>query len=59
MELEHQQLSVEWVAIERLFCSPANPRHNDEAVPHVVSSIRRSLALGPGSPRADRQNPAV
>ena len=41
MDLEYQKLSVEWVAIERLFCSPANPRHNDEAVPHVVSSIRR------------------
>ena len=41
MDLETQQLSVEWVAIERLFCSPANPRHNDDGVPHVTSSIRR------------------
>ena len=39
--METTKLSVEWVAIERLFCSPANPRHNDEAVPHVVASIRR------------------
>ena len=29
------------VAIARLFCSPSNPRRNDEAVPHVESSIRR------------------
>jgi site-specific DNA-methyltransferase (adenine-specific) len=32
---------VEIVPISRLFCSPANPRHNDQAVPHVAASIRR------------------
>ncbi len=34
-------LSMEWVPRDRLFCSLANPRHNEEAVPHVVASIRR------------------
>src|SRR5262245_3995281 len=29
------------VSISRLFCSPSNPRRNDEAVPHVAASIRR------------------
>jgi len=33
--------NVEWVAAERLFPNPANPRINDEAVPHVAASIRR------------------
>jgi DNA modification methylase len=32
---------VELVAIERLYCSPTNPRRNDAAVPHVAASIRR------------------
>ncbi|MEO6596465.1 MAG: ParB N-terminal domain-containing protein [Planctomycetota bacterium] len=32
---------VETVAIDRLFCSPTNPRLNDQAVPHVAASIRR------------------
>jgi DNA modification methylase len=32
---------VETVAIDRLFCSPTNPRRNDAAVPHVAASIRR------------------
>jgi DNA modification methylase len=32
---------VEIVPISRLFCSPTNPRLNDAAVPHVVSSLRR------------------
>ncbi len=32
---------VEIVAIDRLFCSPTNPRKNDAAVPHVAASIRR------------------
>jgi hypothetical protein len=39
--LDTTKLSVETVAIERLFCSPANPRRNDPAVPHVAASIRR------------------
>src|SRR6185436_17724704 len=34
-------LQVELVAIDRLFCSPSNPRINDPAVPHVAASIRR------------------
>lgn len=41
MDLETKKLSVEWVGIGRLFGSPANPRRNDSAVPHVVASIRR------------------
>ena len=36
-----EPLAIESVAIDRLFCSPSNPRHNDAAVPHVASSIRR------------------
>ena len=32
---------VETVPISRLFCSPTNPRRNDEAVPHVAASLRR------------------
>ena len=39
--METTQLTVEWVAAERLFCSPSNPRRNEEAVPHVAASIRR------------------
>ncbi len=35
------KLSIEWTAIGRLFCSPANPRRNEEAVPHVAASLRR------------------
>jgi DNA modification methylase len=34
-------LQEESVPIDRLFCNPANPRHNDSAVPHVVASIQR------------------
>ena len=34
-------LEIEWVATERLFPNPANPRLNEAAVPHVVASIRR------------------
>ena len=32
-------LKIETVPIERLFCSPANPRINDPAVPHVAAAI--------------------
>ncbi len=39
--MSRDTLDVEWIPIERLFCSPANPRHNDDAVPHVAASIRR------------------
>ena len=31
---------VEIVPISRLFCSPTNPRHNDQAVPHVAAFLR-------------------
>jgi hypothetical protein len=34
-------LPVETVSISRLFCSPTNPRRNDQAVPHVAASLRR------------------
>ena len=34
-------LRVEMVPVDRLFCSPSNPRINDPAVPHVAASIRR------------------
>src|SRR5262249_27253710 len=36
-----KSLAVEIVPIERLFCSPSNPRHNDEAVAHGAASLRR------------------
>jgi DNA modification methylase len=39
--VSHNSLSVETVAIERLFLSPSNPRHNDAGVDHVAASIRR------------------
>ena len=39
MDTSHPQ--VETVEIGRLFCSPTNPRLNDQAVPHVASSLRR------------------
>jgi len=32
---------VETVSIDQLFCSPTNPRRNDDAVPHVAASLRR------------------
>ncbi|MCK5944131.1 MAG: DNA modification methylase [Planctomycetes bacterium] len=32
---------IETVAIDRLYCSPTNPRQNDAAVPKVAASIRR------------------
>lgn len=41
MDLENNKLTVEWVAIDRLYGSPSNPRRNDEAVPHVLASIKR------------------
>ena len=34
-------LNVSWVSINRLYNSPANPRHNDEAVGPVADSLRR------------------
>jgi DNA modification methylase len=34
-------LAVEWVPIRKVYLSPANPRINDAAVPHVAASIRR------------------
>ncbi len=32
---------VETVAIDRLYCSPTNPRRNEPAIPHVAASLRR------------------
>ena len=32
---------IELVPITDLFCSPSNPRRNDQAVPHVAASLRR------------------
>ncbi len=34
-------LAVEWVPVEKVFLSPANPRQNDSAVEHVAASLRR------------------
>ncbi len=39
--MSRHTLDVEWISVDRIFCSPANPRNNEEAVPHVVASIRR------------------
>ena len=39
--MDNDKLSIEWVPTDRLFCNPANPRHNDDAVPHVAGSLRR------------------
>jgi len=32
---------IETIEIDRLYCSPTNPRHNDDAVPKVAASIHR------------------
>ena len=34
-------LTIEQVPIDELHLNPANPRLNDEAVPHVIASIQR------------------
>lgn len=39
--MEATRLCVEWVPVTRVFLSPSNPRHNDEAVPQVAASLRR------------------
>jgi len=39
--MDAARLGVQWVSLTALFCSPSNPRHNDEAVPHVAASLRR------------------
>ena len=39
--MEQSDLKADWVPIHRLYCNPANPRINDQAVPHVAASIRR------------------
>lgn len=41
MELDKNTLDLNWVPRDQLFCSPANPRVNDQAVPHVAASLRR------------------
>jgi ParB-like chromosome segregation protein Spo0J len=39
--MDRSTLAVEWVSTDELHLNPANPRHNDEAVPHVAASIQR------------------
>jgi DNA modification methylase len=39
--LKPKKLEIEWVAIGRLHLNPANPRHNEEAVPHVAASLEK------------------
>jgi DNA modification methylase len=39
--MESNALTVEWVPLDRLFPNPANPRLNDDAVPHVAASLKR------------------
>ena len=34
-------LQVEWVPLDRLHLNPSNPRLNDDAVEHVVASLKR------------------
>ena len=40
MEADTGTLRVEWVDVDQVFLNPANPRHNDEAVPQVAASLR-------------------
>jgi DNA modification methylase len=39
--LDNSAPPVETVEVSRLFCSPSNPRLNDQAIPHVAASLRR------------------
>ncbi|MBK7878811.1 MAG: DNA modification methylase [Planctomycetes bacterium] len=39
--MRKENLAVEWVSLARLFLSPTNPRHNDEAIEPVSASLRR------------------
>ena len=39
--MEQSILAIEWVPVGSLFENPANPRHNEAAVPHVAASLRR------------------
>ena len=39
--MDTHSLTVELVDVDKLFCSPSNPRINEPAVPHVADSIRR------------------
>jgi hypothetical protein len=41
MDEQPTRLSVEWVPIDHVRLNPANPRLNDEAVPHVAASLKR------------------
>ncbi|MBK9387380.1 MAG: DNA modification methylase [Planctomycetes bacterium] len=41
MGMEGTSCQIEWVERQRLNPNPANPRLNDEAVPHVAASIKR------------------
>ena len=38
---ESLKLAVEWVAISKLTLNPANPHHNDDAIPHLTGSLKR------------------
>ena len=55
------RLGVEWLPLASLFCSPSNPRHNDEAVPHVAASLRRFGWQQPivAKPSRGRSSPAT
>lgn len=39
--MDSTSLQIEWVPISQVFPNPANPRLNDDAVPHVAASLRR------------------
>ena len=39
--MTEKTLAVEIVSIDKLFCSPSNPRDNDKAVPQVAASLQR------------------
>lgn len=39
--MEQSALTVEWVTIDQLHLNPANPRHNEAAIPHVAASLER------------------
>ncbi len=39
--MANETLAINTVAIDKLFCSPTNPRNNDNAVPHVAASLKR------------------
>jgi ParB-like chromosome segregation protein Spo0J len=38
---QHPAPPVDLAPIDKLFCSPTNPRQNDASIPHVAASLRR------------------